>query len=350
MQERLGQIGEFWISKRPGSEQWCRTWYDAGTRQTRRTSLGTDDVQAAKVRLWEWFSRHGKVSKQDAQETPMETVLVRYYQQHARKIASEEMARIAMAYWSDFFPGAMVSEITSTKQREFVTWLKAKRTPPLSDGYIKRVLNVGKAALMRAYREGEITSAPFILPGNDSVTQDLELSLDQSRSLWSCARLPHERMYLALAYGTLARPESILGLERSFVNFDRRLLDQNPPGRRQTKKYRPVVPVCDWLLPWLDGSPEGPLVQWRGQHIASFKTAWRALRARAELPVAYVPKTIRHTMATALRAADVPEAEISGMLGHRAYRGKTEVYAKYRPNYLGKAAAAIDAYMAKLGV
>lgn len=350
MQERLGQIGEFWLSKRPGSEQWCRTWYDADTRQTRRASLGAGDVQAAKVKLWEWFSRHGKVSKQDAQETPMETVLVRYYQQHACKLASEEMARIGMAYWSDFFPGAMVSEITADKQREFIAWLKDRRAPPLSDGYIKRILNVGKAALMRAYREGEITSAPFILPGSDSVTLDMELSLDQSRALWACARLPHERMYLALAYGTLARPETILGVKRSFVNFDRRLLDLNPPGRRQTKKYRPVVPVCDWLLPWLERAPEGPLVQWRGRHIASFKTAWRSLRERAGLPEVFVPKIIRHTMSIALRAAAVPADEIQGVLGHKAYDGKTDVYARYRPDYLGKAAAAIDAYMAKLGV
>lgn len=280
----------------------------------------------------------------------METVLVRYYQQHACNLASEEMARIAMAYWSDFFPGAMVSEITTARQREFVEWLKARRVPPLSDGYIKRVLNVGKAALTRAYKEGEITSAPFILPGSDSIPKDLELSVEQSRALWSAAKLPHERMYLALAYGTLARPESILGLERSFVDFDRRLLDQNPPGRRQTKKYRPVVPICDFLLPWLESTEDGPLVQWRGKPIASFKTAWRSLRTRAGLPQAFVPKTIRHTMATVLRAADVPEAEIQGMLGHKAYSGKTERYAKFRPNYLGKAAAAIDEHMAELRV
>jgi integrase len=277
-------------------------------------------------------------------------VLVRYYQRHARDLVSEEMARIGSAYWSDFFAGAVVSEITADRQREFIAWLKAKRVPPLSDGYIKRILNVGKAALMRAYREGEITSAPFILPGNDSVTQDLELSVAQSRALWAAARLPHERMYLALAYGTLARPEAILELERAFVNFERRQLDQNPPGRRQTRKYRPVVPVCDFLLPWLEDAPDGPLVQWRGKPIDSFKTAWRGLRRRAGLPQAFVPKTIRHTMSIALRSADVPEAEIQGMLGHKAYSGKTEIYARYRPDYLGQAVRAIDEYMNALRV
>lgn len=61
--------------------------------------------------------------------------------------------------------------------------------------------------------------------------------------VWNAAELPHERMYLALAYGMASRPETILDLHRSFMDFDRRLIDSNPPGRRQTRKHRPVVPV-----------------------------------------------------------------------------------------------------------
>ena len=62
MQERPGQIGDYWLSKRRGSEQWCRTWYDTATRQTRRESLGTADFQEGKLRLWEWFAKHGRAS------------------------------------------------------------------------------------------------------------------------------------------------------------------------------------------------------------------------------------------------------------------------------------------------
>jgi site-specific recombinase XerD len=74
------------------------------------------------------------------------------------------------------------------------------------------------------------------------------------------------------------------------------------------------------------------------------------MRARADLPGDTVPKVIRHTMATHLRASGVPEAEIQGFLGHKAYSGKTEVYARYRPDYLGQAVTAIDGYMAALRV
>lgn len=348
MQERPGQIGDYWLSQRPNSAAWCRTWFDAATRQTRRASLSTDDFQDAKLKLWEWFAKYGRVGRQEPQDAPLDLILVRYWERHAHAQPSAEMARKALAYWSDFWDGATVGELSPARQREFHGWLKGRRTPPLSDGYVKRILTVGGAALNWAWKEGELASAPYILPGKDGPPRDLVFTVAQSRALWAAAALPHERMYLALAYGTLARPEAILELQREFVDFKRWVLAQNPPGRPQTKKYRPVVPVPLFLRPWLSEAPDGPLVAWRGKPIDSFKTAWRKLRARAGLPKDSVPKTIRHTMATHLRESDVPEAEIQGFLGHRAYSGKTEVYAKYRPDYLKRAAEAIDRYMADL--
>jgi integrase len=345
MQERLGQFGDYWLSKRPGSEQWCRTWYDAATRQTKRASLSASDFQAAKVALAEWVIRNAKLGKQAPQAVPLDQVLVRYWHRHGSALKAKETTEIALAYWSDYFSGRMVSEIDKQSQRDFMAWLRGQRKPPLSDGYIKRILGVGKAALNNAYEEGEIDSVPFIIPGEDAPPRDRVLTVDESVALWMAAEQPHERMMLALMYGTLARTEAALDLTRSQVDFGRRLLVQNPPGRKQTKKYRPTVPVCGFLLPWLEHAPDGPLVQWRGKKIASFKTAWRKMRKRAWLGEDVVPKTIRHTMATELRAAGVPEAEIQGFLGHRAYGGKTEVYAKYRPDYLGHAVQAIDGYM-----
>lgn len=345
---RIGQIGDYWLSKRPGSQKWCRTWFDSAARQTKRVSLGESDLPAAQVALAKWVIENAKVNKLPSHETTLGQVLVRYWKRTGAHLHSAEMTKIGIAYWGNFFDGAMVSEITVARQREFREWLNGRRKPPLSDGYIKRVMGIGKAALNDAYREGEIESVPFILLGEDTPPRDIVLSLAESQALWLATELDHERMMLAILYGTLARPEAALDLCREYVDFDRRLLTQNPPGRKQTKKYRPVVPVCDFLLPWLKHAPEGPLVQWRGKPIASFKTAWRAIRRRARLPVAVVPKTIRHTVATELRAAAVPEAEIQGMLGHKAFGGKTEVYAKYRPDYLGEAVVAIDAYMARV--
>lgn len=342
--EKLGQLGDYWLSKRPGSKQWCRTWYCAKSRQTKRESLGTADVQVAKVALYDWFSRFGAVSDQDPCVTPAALVFTRYYQQHASTLPSAEMARIALGYWSDYFGDRMVDEVTPTEQRKFVKALCQDRD--LSDGYIKRILTVGKAAFSRAVREGEIKSAPPIITWADGTPTDRVLTVEESRALWVNAAKPHERMFLALAFGLMARPEAILSLTREQVDFDRKLIAQNPIGRKQTKKYRPTVPVAEFLLPMLEAAQPGPLVQWRGQPIASFKTAFRRIRRDAGLGQDVVAKTIRHTVATYMRGRGVNEADIQGFLGHRAFSGKTEVYAKYRPEYLGAARVAVDEYMA----
>ena len=54
-------------------------------------------------------------------------------------------------------------------------------------------------------------------------------------------------------------------------------------------------------------------------------------------------------MATELRKRGVRAWEVAGMLGHRhgGYR-RTEIYSKYDPDHLGRAAAAIDAYFKDL--
>jgi integrase len=275
-------------------------------------------------------------------------VLVRYWHRTGKNLASKETTEIALAYWSEFYAGATVSEVTRASQRDFISWLRNRRIPPLSDGYVRRIMGIGAAALNDAHKEGEIVSVPYVELPEDSQPRDRVLTLAESQAIWSAAKLPHERMFLALAYCTLARPEAVLDVTKEMTDFDRRLLATNPPGRKQTKKYRPVVPVCDFLLPWLESASSGPLVHWHGKPIASFKTAWRGIRRRAKLGQDVVAKTIRHTMATELRAAGVPEADIQGFLGHRAYGGKTEVYAKYRPEYLKEATAAIDDYMGRL--
>ncbi len=191
---------------------------------------------------------------------------------------------------------------------------------------------------------------PYIIPGKDAPPRDQVLSLQESAALWEAATLPHERMYLALAYGTLARPEDDPRATTRVRGHPTTPIDAEPTRTQTDEKHRPVVPICDFLLPWILSVDSGPLVHWHGRSIASFKTAWRKLRTRAGLPKDTVPKVIRHTMATELRAAGVSAEDIQGMLGHRAYGGTTDVYAKYRPDYMADAVRAIDAYMGRLRV
>ena len=59
---------------------------------------------------------------------------------------------------------------------------------------------------------------------------------------------------------------------------------------------------------------------------------------------------MRHRLATELRARGVPEWECAGWLGHSTPYRTTEIYARYRPDYLSQARAAIDAWVEEIGV
>ncbi|MGE4528837.1 MAG: site-specific integrase, partial [Rhodospirillaceae bacterium] len=159
----------------------------------------------------------------------------------------------------------------------------------------------------------------------------------------------HLLLYLVLAFGTLARPSALLELRRSQIDFENRLINLNQPGRQQTKKYRPALPMAKALCPWLKRAEGEQVIAYHGKPVASIKTAFTAAREKAGLDASVTPYTIRHTMATELRRRGVPQWEVGGMLGHQSAGFRTtEIYAKFDPTYLGKAIEAIDAYFTEL--
>ncbi len=316
------------------------------------------------------------------ESTPLETTLIRYWHHQAQYLRSADQAKISLKKWSDFFPNARVSAVTQARQRQFVQYLANEG---LSNGYIRRVLAAGQTALNRAVREGELTSAPHVHLGlaAEGNPREREATIEEAAWLFRVASLPHQRMYLLLAFGTVARPEAILELKADQVDVRNRLFALNPEGRTQTKKRRPTIPICDTLLPYVARVATGHLVNRNGRELKGMRTTFTRLtamaarrirkeaadaawadrrrgdreaahealadgRRRSEAIKEITPYVIRHTMGGELRRRDVPEWEACGMLGHSSGYKTTERYAKYSPSHLGHAARAIDAYFADL--
>ena len=277
----------------------------------------------------------------------LETCLLRYYHNQARHLRSRDQARYSLEKWSDFFAGALVSEVTAARLRQFVDWMRERG---MSDGYMRRTLAVGQAALNRAHREGEIAAVPRVDLGlaPEGEPRERILSVEEAARLMASARLEHFRLYLMLAFGTAARPEAILQLTTFQVDCDARLIRLNPPGRRQTKKRRPTVPMCETLLPYLRGLRPGHVIQYKGRPLGTIRSAFRQARDRAGLSKDVSPYTLRHTVATEMRKRGVPVWEVAGFLGHSSGYKTTERYAKFGPDHLSQAVQAIDSYFADL--
>ena len=276
----------------------------------------------------------------DTSLTPIDTVLVRYYENHASKTASAEANRFALAKWSDFWALKTVSDLTLANQEDFIAWLSAKGA---SRGYIRRIFNIGKAALNWAYRRQEIQQPPYIMTPKQGGRRERLLDLKESRKLVECAD-GHVLRFVILSFTTLSRPCALLDLTRFQVDRKNRRIDLLPAGTEQTKKYRPTLPITKTLEGYLKEWDGDYLVNWKGRQIKSIKTGFRALRKRAGLSADVTAYTIRHTMATEMRKAGVPMWEVQGWLGHQSGT-TTDVYAKFSPDYLAHGARVIDEYM-----
>lgn len=81
------QVGDYWLSQQARSDVWCRTWYDADARQTKRASLGTKDFREAKERLTDWFVAQHRPENADLSLITLAQVLQIYWDDHAQHLA-----------------------------------------------------------------------------------------------------------------------------------------------------------------------------------------------------------------------------------------------------------------------
>lgn len=140
---------------------------------------------------------------------------------------------------------------------------------------IMRVLNVGKAALNRAHRRGELERIPHVLSIRVGTTKPMGRALDlpDLQRIYVCA-VPHLQAFMLWALGTGARPEAVTELHSRQLDFRHGLIHLNPVNREQVpKKYRPVVRLPDALWETF----EGWAVAYEGQPVKSVKKGlWRA--------------------------------------------------------------------------
>jgi integrase len=329
------QIGDYWLDQRDGSPAWYRCWIEGA--RTKRVSLNTADLEEAKAALKQYFIlQHTKVLEEPA-STPLADILKRYQAEHGDKVVSSSSSAVAVGYWLDHFNGANVDLLSDvTKQEEFHRFLRGK---DLKESSILRVINTGKAALNRAYKRGELKHVPYILTVKPGAAEPMGRPMDvaELRRLYKAAA-PHLKVFIGWMLGTAARTEAITSLLAEQVEREDKLINLNPAGRAQTKKYRPTVR----LIPALAScSFRGNLIVEKSKPVHDVKSAWRTARAAADLDDKVNPYSLRHTAARWMRREGVSEWDTATQLGHRR-PGVTERYTAYDPAYLKGAGEALD--------
>ncbi len=342
------EYGGYFLKRRPNSRNWCRAWFDPNSRQTRLASLGVDDFQDAKDALIAWVLEHGKIGEAAAEKLTMATVMQRYYLQHGQHLpyagrytqrrCLEIMTELTADENGESIP---VAAFNIAKQHEIVRKMKER---DYSEGYIKRVFGAARSALNWAFKNEELDKLPAPISLPDSQPREFVATPEQLAKLWDELDEPHLRMFFILAISTGARHRAILELTKFQCDFERSLIDLNPPGRERTNKRRAQVPMTSLARQWIETVNAGPLVHVKGRPItSSIRKGWNAARDRAELPAALTPHAIRHTIATWCRIQSVPDWLVETFCGWREPGRRTvERYAKYDPTYFQPVIDALD--------
>lgn len=341
------------LVRRPDTKNLSIAWYSVATGRYRRQTTGTSDPEEGLRRLKAFVRERTR----PVAETPDRADLLGLIEVHATRIiergGSPHAPRAALRHWREFievFELRTVADLTYLMQERYVVWRRERlRAQGLraSNGTIKRELGIVKAALKQAWKRGTLTAAPHVLSLPTPPPRERFLRQDEIARLLHACMTPHLRLYVMLALATLQRPIALLSLRTEQVHLDAGLIDFNAPGRVQSNKKRPVVPITAAVKPDLEaaiaGSRTGCIIEYQGRPIRSVRQAFASACERAGLEDV-TPYVLRHTGATLLAASGVPLRQIAGILGHTEQR-TTELYAKHHPDFLRDARDTLDAVL-----
>jgi integrase len=344
------QCGEWFLRQRAKSPAWYRARFNPKTRNTELISLNCTDFEVAKARLNEWWAENFRAQEVDRHpaDVKLSEVILDYWVNQGSKLRSAQTVKIMLRYWNDWWGEASVHDVRSpNKQDDFKAHLSGKG---LNNTSVCRCLEIGRAAIRRAWKRGVITSFPHVdvpLIG-ETAPKGRPLSVDEIGKLLRGTDEPHMQLVVLMLLGTAARSEPILTMKWEQVDFEAGLIKLNPDGRVQTSKRRPVVRLPSTLRGVLEPRKgEGRVVMFRGRVVGKIDHGFRNMVKRAELKGHVTPYSLRHTAARWLRMKGVPMEQVAGQLGHTIPSfAMSERYAPHDPAHLAQACAALDELLA----
>jgi integrase len=323
---------------------WVARWFEGGRKREQILGPGS----RAQADQWIVALRKEREAaargRHEPENYPIANALANYAREHAPNKAGAVTIGYNIAALEPFFGSLKAGQITPALCRQYA---KERGVKPAT---IARELTTLAAALNHDRKEGRLTHVPAIPLPAQPPPKDRWLTPGEAALLVKAARHDpqargHLPRFILIALYTAARTGAILDLRWNQVNLQTRRIDLNPPGRTQTEKGRPIIPIPRRLLTLLHywrarSKPNGYVVNIAGQPIGSIKKSFKAAAARAGLKDV-TPHTIRHTAATWMAQRGVDLFKIAGYLGQRVTT-TTARYAHSSPDHLSEASDAMD--------
>lgn len=264
------------------------------------------------------------------------------YIQNRREERTPGLDRLewALKPLSAFWSGRPVEAVTVEGCRKYAASRAKQGVKPST---ARTELEALRAALRWAQRARVVPDAPAVWLPPKPPPRDRWLSREEAARLIDGARMPHIRLFIMIGLHTAARKTAILTLPWARVDLDARRINFRDPGRAETRKRRPIVPINETLHAALIEAKERAttewVIEWAGGPVASVKTGFREACNRASV-TGVSPHVLRHTAATWMAQAGLPLWQIAGMLGNTE-QVVQETYGHHHPDYLKDAANAL---------
>lgn len=332
------RIGKLNRKREDGTSYWsfCIRWVDeAGSH---RVSLGTTDRAAAEAIARDIWSRRSLA----AVDTVGQIVIA--YLDSLDGAKDEKRKREAWVAAKGFWSELKIHHIDEQTAQSYMD----QRQRAINT--MRNELGCIKSALSWAHKDKKIIPyvPPIKIPPMPESKVD-HLTKAQFRRFLSGCKAPHVRLFAMMAVATGARSKHLLSLTWLGVMFDRKQINLRPARssieREAPNKGRALVPVDDprvWaaLTEAKECSLTGFVIESGGERIASIRKGFEAASERSG--VKCTPHMLRHSAAVWLAEARTPMAEIAAFLGHKNILITSTVYARFHPEYLRRAAKALE--------
>lgn len=314
---------------------WCAVWHEPG-RGTCRRSLRTKDRAAAERALIDF--------RRELARRPAGTVAEIMAAYLAEKDQTARAPARLREAWTALAPLAAHCRPDQIDRAWCRAYVAARRARGVAPGTIRKELSTLRAGLRwHDPRTPAVLELPPAPP-----PRERHLSRDEARALIAACATPHVRLFVVLALTTAARRTALLELTWSRVDFERgiiRLGAAAPDGNGGGRKGRATVPLHDLARPHLlearMGALTGHVIEHGGKPLTSIRKSFENACARARL-AGVTPHVLRHTAAVWMAEAGTPMSEIAQYLGHTDERITFRTYARFSPEHLRRAAAAIN--------
>lgn len=281
-------------------------------------------------------------------EITAELALSMYYDEHCVNsvVAAKSSYKHVIEHLKKYFGGLCTNIISPADVYEYCNKRRnGEIGKQAADGTLNRELNILITAIKYAAKRLKIPADEvvpdirFAFP-KPPQAKDTWLTLGEMEKMLQLAKgnsekYPRIYRFCMLGFYTGQRKKAILELRTDQVDMDSRVIIFNPPGRAQTKKNRPKVPIADELLPMIEYAIKNG-DEYICIHPGDIRKSFETLINKCKFKKHVTPHVLRHTYATQALQAGVSIWDVAGVMGDDP-KMVLERYGHHDPDFLRSA-------------